>query len=634
MSTAVELYLDSKKIDYRLDGNNAIAICPICEQGDKWGINIDSGLWNCFRGSCGAKGNLKTLRRHYGDPVEEVVSNLEEDVPVTRVAVKNNKPEPPPDYELYHERLLTNDTILNYLNDDRGFSLETIKHFKIGLHARKFENGLPVPALVFPYFSKGKCYGGKFKSLPPEPKDFRFTKLVDIGLYNVDVIKQGMEYLILCEGETDLMMLHQQGYENAVGIPGANSKKADWAPLLDLPKKLYLVLDNDDVGVEAAIAFANRFGINRVNIVNIPKLELYTPVEDKHGTRTTVSDVNEFFYNGGTKEDFDILLAEAHPLDIEGVTTMDTAFDNLIAQLEETGSISYPYEFKWASVTARAKGIKSGDLVVVLAAAKCGKTTWVLNQTDFMVQRYGCRVHFECMEMDAEELTKKWTAMTLEKDEDSITKADILKGQKINRDRGNSFIFTRSYPTSIEDFVEGLDKTQMRYDTNVKVIDNFQALIDLTIGRGKDNNRPNYMSRVSKILKASAKKWGPTFLISQPKGLQEGQMVTVNDSEGSTCLTKDADLFFAMNRNPEVRMKIGEMAQMSNFETSQSHSETIYIDLGLSRRSAGGICTLKIDGAKSTIRDFNSDESVAGIRKNMINGILIIDDSEQVKVEI
>ena len=89
-----------------------------------------------------------------------------------------------------------------------------------------------------------------------------------------------------------------------------------------------------------------------------------------------------------------------------------------------------------------------------------------------------------------------------------------------------------------------------------------------------------------------------------------------------------------MNRNPEVRMKIGEMAQMSNFETSQSHSETIYIDLGLSRRSAGGICTLKIDGAKSTIRDFNSDESVAGIRKNMINGILIIDDSEQVKVEI
>jgi hypothetical protein len=106
-------------------------------------------------------------------------------------------------------------------------------------------------------------------------------------------------------------------------------------------------------------------------------------------------------------------------------------------------------------------------------------------------------------------------------------------------------------------------------------------------------------------------------------------MTTVNHSEGSGTLKADADLFFTFNRAPEAKMKMEQMAAMGNFETNQSHSDNMYVEVGLSRRSKGGFCTLKIDGGKSLIREFNSDETPSGQKKAMIAGITFVDATEE-----
>jgi hypothetical protein len=622
LSTPVELYLDSKQIEYTLNGINAVIRCPVCKQDEQQcAINIDNWLWSCLRGKCAAKGNEKTFKKLFGDSVERA-SNFEDDAAqATQTAPSTRRianVEKIPNYEAAHQNLLTNDAVLNFLNDERGLGIDVVKSQKLGLGKRRFgaKGTDATDALMFPYFVGTECVGVKYRSLPPEPKDFRFTSGRELGLYRQNVITEGMESLCMCEGEVDTLTLVDAGMDNVVGVPGCEGKKVSWDAMLNLPEKMYLVFDNDEAGQHGALAFATRFGMDKFHNVLIPNLPLDTPI----GDRTTIKDVNEFFTTGHTLEDFKQLLAVSKPFDIEGVTTMDSAFNDLLDRFDATGSLAPKYSFLWPTIQQRAKGIDEGDMIVILAAAKTGKTTACLNQCEFMCSEYGLSIHFDCMEMDASALVKKWTAMMMQKDEDTLTRADIVEGQKIAHDREYNFIFTRSTPKSLDDYLEFLRAISRRYGTKVRILDNFQILVDLTIGNYQQ--RPSYMSMVSKKIKALAGELKEViFLISQPKQLQDGQMVGVNDSEGSSTLTKDADLFFTLNRAPEGKMTQAQAVTCQNIETNQSHSDTMWVSLGLSRRSPGGMCTLKIDGAKSLIREFNAEENVATTKQGYINGI-------------
>lgn len=632
MSTAVEKYLDSKGLDYHLEGDEAIINpCPFCgDDRGKFFINVNNWFYNCHTGICGVKGNETTFKRKFGDSVW--TSNLEDEVAQVNAAPKKSTTESIPDIAAAHQKLLEDDSVLNWLNDDRGFSLETVKAAKLGLGLRRFgPKGTPNSrAVMFPYFENGICVGVKFRSLPPEDKDFRFTAGREPGLYGQDVIKLDMSYLCLLEGESDTISLWNAGEPNAVGVPGCDGKKVTWDEQLHKPIKKYLVFDNDDAGQKGALSFATRFGIDQFHNVVLPQYELDVPVVDKKGnTRTTIKDVNEFFASGHTLEEFHELLANARPFDIEGVSSADSAYDKLIQLYNDTGSFAPKYKFKWESVNSRAKGMDDGDMIVILAPAKTGKTSICLNQCEFMAEEYGSNPHIDCMEMQDVQLIKKLAAMTLEKDEDLLTIEDIKQARALSRSRPNGFIFTRSSPSNLEEYLDFLRRVKRRYDSSIIVVDNFQILVDLTIGRGNSNNRPSYMSMVSKKLKSLANELKvPLILISQPKQLQEGQMVGANDSEGSSTLTKDADLFITLNRNPEIKMKMAQADAMGKIETNQSHSDNMYVEIALSRRSAGGMCTLKIDGAKSLIREYNDEEKNANTRKTLINGIQIIDDNE------
>lgn len=636
LSTVTD-YLDTKGIDYRVDGDNAIFNCPFCgETEGKFGINIDNYLGQCFRNSCSTKVNEITFKRKFNDTVH--VSNFEDEVAQVGSKPKTTtSKEPIPDIEAAHKKLLEDGLVLNYLNDERGFSLETIKRAKLGLCKRIFgKRGVDpeIPALMFPYFAKGKCVGIKFKALPPAPKDFRFSAGWDVGLYNEDAITPGMESLIICEGETDVLTLLNQGITNVVGISGVKGGKVEFADKLELPgTKMYLLLDNDDAGLKGVKDFTERFGADRFHVVNIPHEDLEEPIVDKHGTRTTINDVNEYFMLHHTVEDFNGLLAAARPVDIEGVTTMSEAFANIRKKLKDTGTLAPEYLFKWPTITARAKGIKKGYFIVTLAAPKCGKTTWWLNQCEFMAEEYGVNPHLDVMEMDGEDLTLKWSAMKLEVEEDLLTEAQIEQAEMIDRFRASHFNFTRSNPTNLDDYLQKLVRIKRRYDSGIIVIDNFQILIDLTIGKGNTNNRPSYMSMVSKKLKALAGELRtPIGIVSQPRNIGEGEMVTIEHSEGSGTLKADADLFFTFNRNPEAKMKMAQLEAIGNMQTNQSHSDNMYVDVGLSRGSAGGRTTLKIDGAKSIIREWNSEEANANTHKVLVNGIKIVNEEETTQI--
>jgi DNA primase len=77
------------------------------------------------------------------------------------------------------------------------------------------------------------------------PKELNFQGTIPFP-YNREVFDGKAGIVYLCEGAIDTLTLIGHGF-NAVGIPGANSFKPEWASLF-CNKKVILCLDNDDAG--------------------------------------------------------------------------------------------------------------------------------------------------------------------------------------------------------------------------------------------------------------------------------------------------------------------------------------------------------------------------------------------------
>src|ERR1019366_673407 len=142
----------------------------------------------------------------------------------------------------------------------------------------------------------------------------------DAQLYNGQVLQEGCKEILFLEGECDVLSCMSNGIEYAVGVPGANVKKAEWIATLDkvAPEKIYLLYDNDSVGQKAAQEMASRIGLEKC-------LKITLPAE--------VKDINEYFVKGGTLEGFEKLKAAAKFFDIAGVTSSLDALTQLENEL-------------------------------------------------------------------------------------------------------------------------------------------------------------------------------------------------------------------------------------------------------------------------------------------------------------
>jgi len=64
---AIEEILNNNIVDYKKYRTEAVSRCPFCgSDKKKFYINLETGMYNCKLGSCGEKGNLTTLIRHFG----------------------------------------------------------------------------------------------------------------------------------------------------------------------------------------------------------------------------------------------------------------------------------------------------------------------------------------------------------------------------------------------------------------------------------------------------------------------------------------------------------------------------------------------------------------------------------------
>ena len=213
--------------------------CPFCNGGshkDKYtfSINKETGLYRCFRGTCGEEGNIFQLGKHLG---ADVVSKKEEYFREYRKPRKiYKKPNvklgdiSQQNIEYFKGRLISEETLIkNRVTTDKNNNI------------------------MFNYYLDNELVFIKYK-IPRKPKQgeqksWRETDTRPI-LYGMDECNLKLP-LIIIEGEPDKLVLDECGIPNTVSIPSGTLEFAwidecwEW---LEQFKEIIIWSDNDVAG--------------------------------------------------------------------------------------------------------------------------------------------------------------------------------------------------------------------------------------------------------------------------------------------------------------------------------------------------------------------------------------------------
>lgn len=493
-------YLSAKGYEFKKVGTQDTAkICPFCGD-ERWKFacspDPEKTVYKCH--VCGVTGNLVTLKKHFNDLDNPEFTSFQK-----VMGRKEYKPVDGDMAEKYHQALLKNQTAFDYLIS-RGIRLETIKHFKLG-----YMQGDKGGWIAIPYYEGDTLINFKFRTMPPEKK-FKRLKDAKSALFNQNCIS-GAKEIIITEGEFDAILCWQAGYQNVIsGSNGASSFEPEWVEQLECLEKIYLWYDNDDPGREGLEKVITRLGIERCWIVQ------------EEGFK----DANEYFMCNDAYD-----FSQARQKKIDNVIHF---WDSVFKIFEHEKNVLTEIKTPWRSVNRLLGGVEAGDLVILSAVPKTGKTTLALNIATHNAKR-GLPVLFYCLEMRPERLAKK-----IIESEGRITKEEFTRDLALDiaqRIWEMPFYFGYNYK-NIDAYTvfHTIRAATKRFGIKLIVFDNLHYLVRSVAHVSAE------VGNVTRGFKLLAEELNlPIILIAQPRKVDDNQVMTMNDLRDSSSIGADSD---------------------------------------------------------------------------------------------
>lgn len=298
--------------------------CPF-HNDDKPSLTIyfDTGAFVCH--ACDAKGSLfdfymKKNNVDFKVTLKELAN--EYNIPLE---INRNLNARLPEVEKYHKYLLDNiDESLDYLQKERGLSIDIIKQFKLGYSTR-------TKRTIFPIFIGNNLVNIRQHSRHKKDRDKGFKVIGFKGFNQVRLypeIALREKDIFLFAGEMDCLLGHSLGISGSITKTGPeNSWNAKFTDLLK-GKNVYIVYDNDNAGQQGALKIATAlFKVcNEVKVINMPlegKGEDFTDLIVKYGV-----DVKDFLMLVEEERIFKITESESTVSDhVHKVTLEDSSLD-------------------------------------------------------------------------------------------------------------------------------------------------------------------------------------------------------------------------------------------------------------------------------------------------------------------
>ena len=471
--------LESNGIYVKATSGQEKTKCPQCSHRRRksfdlcLSVNIDEGVWNCHH--CGWSGSLnkrpKTIEEVLIKPTKEIKTRLPQD-------------------------------IIDWFAD-RCISENTLEQEKIG-----FDNSW----IQFPFYKDGEVVNIKSRTLA---KGFKQEKNAEKCFYRFDHM-QGMETIIITEGEMDALALVESGFNNVVSVPdGAtapNSKPTDrkFSYLISAEEHLInaetiiLCTDSDDAGKHLRDELSRRIGREKCFRVTFP---------------LDCKDMNDVLIKYGEDRVSEII-SDAHPYPIDGVVEIKDVIDEAIDLLNKPEHMGL--STGWSDLDDFYR-ISPSEVSVVTGVPNMGKSEWMDALMINMIQEYGWKFGV----FSAENFPVKHHLLKLvgkfagkpfygeEKMEEEIARnsMEIL-------DDHIKFIGTQENSVTVASIMEQARLLNYRYGLNGLIIDPWNTL-EHKYGDG--DNETNYISKVLSELTAFAKVTElHIWIVAHPRKMENG----------------------------------------------------------------------------------------------------------------
>ncbi len=323
-------------VNLKRRGKNLVGLCPFHnEKTPSFTVYPENGSFYCF--GCGAGGDVFSFVR--------LIENLDYIDAVKLLAERSGVALPDDGYDdsmqrlkntvyeinretakFYHGYLMSEGGkwALDYLTG-RGLGISTIKHFGLGaapdswdslinhLKAKGFSISDMLQAnvigksqrgtyydrfrkrVMFPIINiRGKVIGFSGRAMPGEDKmGGKYVNTSDTPVYKKSENLFGMnfaknhcdEYIILVEGNMDVISLHQAGFENTVAALGTSFTPEQAKLISRYTKEIVLTLDADAAGQKAAARageILRNTGLS-VRVITLPDAKDPDEYIKKHG---------------------------------------------------------------------------------------------------------------------------------------------------------------------------------------------------------------------------------------------------------------------------------------------------------------------------------------------------------------
>lgn len=261
----IKEYLTRKGIPFKESNGELITKCLFngCDDDSVYNeahlyFNAENGQYDCKK--CGAKGNLVTLAKHFGDSIKDIALN-----PRKKTYSKFD----PILVEKCHQALP--ERIRHYLNA-RGITDDLIIKYKLGWGEFYGKGWITIPIKdisgTFSFF--------KLRKDPDDDKNpdkFKTYPKGEAQIYGWDTLQNATDKIIICEGELDRLLLMSKGIPAITSTHGAGTFKEEW--LRNFKKgKVYICYDNDTAGKNGAVRVAKMLvenGNNETYLINLPE---------------------------------------------------------------------------------------------------------------------------------------------------------------------------------------------------------------------------------------------------------------------------------------------------------------------------------------------------------------------------
>lgn len=392
----------------------------------------------------------------------------------------------------------------DYLTKERGFTEETIEHFRLGYDEKK-------KAISIPHYKDGELINIKYRFL--NPKDIRYTSEpnAEQWLFNDQAFEVAFEKgaIAIAEGEFDCISLWQAGFKNVISPGSGANSYGTWIETLDKLKSVWIAYDNDDAGQSAAKELADRIGLEKCKNIIYP--------ED-------VKDANDFIKKHSTEE-LRELFAKAKPLYKYEFSGLGDVIDKIISD---------PMEYLEVELLPNVK-LERDQLIVLSGNTNAGKSTVALNMIKELALR-NIPTLFMPFERGVYSLGRRYIQIALGKTQEQMqfTSKETWKQHAIELSKQPVYM---AVPDKFK-INETIARSKRLFGVKLVVIDHLDYVI-----RNVNGNRETAIADTMQGLKRLAEEMGIIILVvTHIRKLDYGAKAGMDDLKGSSSLKQDPEV--------------------------------------------------------------------------------------------